>query len=50
MKNVPINLHNSKNKEDKLDIEKLETAPFDLNKLSNVGKNNLIKSIEDKIN
>ena len=38
MKNVPSNLSNSKIKVDKLDIEKLETAPVDLSKVSNVVK------------
>ena len=47
-----------KSKVDKLDIGKLETTPFDLNKLSNAVKTDVvkktkynakIKSIEDKI-
>ena len=35
---MPSNLSNSKIKVDKLDIEKLETAPVDLSKVSNVVK------------
>ena len=58
MKNVPTNLNNLKSKVDKLDADKLVFVPFDLSKLSNVVKNNVvkkdvysakIKNIEDKI-
>ena len=58
LKNVPTNLNNLKNKVDKLDIGKLEKTPFDLSKLSNVVKSDIvkkdvynanIKKIEDKI-
>ena len=57
MKNLPNGLNSLKSKVDKLDIEKLETTPVDLSKLSNVVKNHVakkteynakIKSIEDK--
>ena len=33
-------------KVDKLDVEKLETAPVDLSKLSNIAKTNVIKKTE----
>ena len=58
MKNVPNNLSNSKNKIDKLDLDKLLPVPVDLSKLSEVLKhdvtnkdvhNTKIKNIEDKI-
>ena len=58
LKNVPSALSIFKNKGDKLDIGKLETASVDLSKLSNVVKNDIvkkteynakIKDIEDKI-
>ena len=43
LKNVPTNLNNLKNKVDKLDIGKLETTSFDLSKLSNVVKSDIVK-------
>ena len=46
MKNVPSNLSNLKSKVDKLDIGKLETAPVDLCKLSNLVKNDVVKKTE----
>ena len=54
---VPNCVSSLKSKVDKLDIGKLETTPVDLNKLSNVGNNDVkntkynvkIKNIEDKI-
>ena len=58
MKNAPINLSNLKSKVDKLGVDKLVPVPVDLNKLSNVVKNDVvkrdvcndnIKNIEDKI-
>ena len=58
MKNVPTNLSNLKSKVDKLDVDKLVSAPVDLSKLSDVVKNDVIKkdvyhakikNIEDKI-
>ena len=58
MKNIPTNLSNLKSKVDKLDVDKLVTAPVDLSKLSHVVKNDVvkkdvykakIKNIEDKI-
>lgn len=36
---------NLKNKVDKVDIEKLETTPFHLSKLSNVSKMMLLKRL-----
>ena len=57
-KNVSSGLSSSKSKVDKLDIDKLEPAPVDLSKLSDVVKNDVIKkdvysakikNIEDKI-
>ena len=42
-KNVANNLSNLKSKDDKLDIWKLETAPVDLCKLSNMVKNDVVK-------
>ena len=35
-----------KSKVSKLDFEKLETTPFDLTKLSNVGKNDIAKKTD----
>ena len=58
LKNDPTNLSNLKSKVDKLDVDKLVPVPVDLNKLSNVVKNDLlkkgvynakIKNIKDKI-
>ena len=43
LKNVPTNLSNLKSKADKLDVDKLVPVPVDLNKLSNVVKNGLLK-------
>ena len=45
-KSLPTNLSNLKSKVDKFDIAKLETTPIDLGKLSNVGKNEIVKKIE----
>ena len=58
LKNVPTNLSDWKSKADKLDVNKFVPASVDLNKLSNVVKNDVvkkgiynakIKNIEDKI-
>ena len=46
LKNVQDNLINLKSKVSKLDFEKLETTPFDLTKLSNVGKNDIAKKTD----
>ena len=40
---LKTNLANLKTKADELDIDKLNTVPFDLSKLSNVGKNEVVK-------
>ena len=58
MKNVPARLNSWKSKVDKLDIDKLVPVTIDLNKLSDVVKNDAvkkdvhnakIKNIEEKI-
>ena len=58
MKNVPTKLSNLKSKVDKLDVNKLVSIPVNLNKLSDLVKNDVvekdlynakIKNIEDKI-
>ena len=58
MKNVPSNLSNLDSKVDKIDVDKLVPVAFDLSKLSDVVKNDIIKkdvynpkikNIEDKI-
>ena len=58
LKNVPTNLSDWKSKADKLDVNKFVPVSVDLNKLSNVVKNDVvkkgiynakIKNIEDKI-
>ena len=46
LKNIPIGLISLKIKADKLDIGKLETTLADLNKLSNVVKNDVVKKTE----
>ena len=46
LKNLRNNLSNLKTKVDKLDIDKLVTAPVDLSKLSNVVKNEVAKKTE----
>ena len=46
LKNVQDNLINLKSKVAKLNFEKLETTPFDLTKLSNVGKNDIAKKTD----
>ena len=43
MKIVPSNLSNLKSKVDKLDVDKLVPVPVDLNKLSDVVKNDVLK-------
>ena len=43
---LKTNLTNLKTEVDKLDIEKLETAPVDLSKLSNVVKNDIVKKTD----
>ena len=43
---VPSGLNSLKSKVDKLDIGKLETAPVDLSKLSNVVQNDVVKKNE----
>ena len=45
LKNEPTNLSNLKSRVDKLDIGKLETAPIDLSKLSNVVKDDVVKKM-----
>ena len=45
LKNVPIDLSSLKRKVDKLNIGKLETASVDLSKLSDVGKNDILKRL-----
>ena len=42
---LETNLANLKTEVDKLDTEKLKTVPFDLSKLSNVVKNDVVKKI-----
>ena len=56
LRNVLTNLSNLKSKVDKLDVDKLVPVPVDLNKLSDIVKNDIIKkdvyntnAIEDKI-
>ena len=58
MKNVPSSLSNLESKVDKVDVDKLVPVAFDLSKLSDVVKNDIIKkdvynpkikNIEDKI-
>ena len=43
LKSIPSNLSNSKSKEDKLDVDKLVTVPVNLRKLSDVGKDDVVK-------
>ena len=43
MKNVPNDLNNSKNKVDKVDVDKLVAAPVDLSKLSDVVECDVVK-------
>ena len=43
---LKINLANSKNEVDQLDIDKLKPAPTDLSKLSNVVKNYVVKKAD----
>ena len=43
MKSVSSHLSNLKSEVDKLDLDKLIAAPFDLSKLSDVVKNDTIK-------
>ena len=45
LKKEPTNLSNLKSRVDKLDIGKLETAPIDLSKLSNVVKDDVVKKM-----
>ena len=40
---MPSNLINLKSKVDKLDVDKVVTAPVDLSKLSDVVKNDVVK-------
>ena len=42
---IKANLTNLKTEVDKLDIDKLAPAPTDLGKLSNIGKNDVVKKI-----
>ena len=45
-----IYLHGLKTKVDKIDVDKLETVPADLSKLSNVVNNNVVKkAMYDKL-
>ena len=43
LKNVSTNLSSLKSKVDKLDVDKLAPTPVDLNKLSDVVKNDFVK-------
>ena len=43
MKNVPSNLSNLKNKADRVDVDKLVPVSVNLSKLSDVGKNDVVK-------
>ena len=43
MKYVPTNLSNLKSKVDELDVDQLVSVPVDLSKLSDVGKNDVVK-------
>ena len=45
LKHVLTNLSNSKSKVDKLDDEKLVPAPFDLSKLSDIAKLDVVKKV-----
>ena len=58
MKNLPTNLNSLESKAVKLNVDKLESVPVDLSKLSDVVTNNVvkkdvynvkIKNIEDKV-
>ena len=58
LKNIPYNARNLKRKVEKIDVYKLVPVPVDLNKLSDVVKNDIveknvydakIEDIEDKI-
>ena len=44
LKNIPTTLNNLKSQVDKLDIGELETTLIDLSKLSDVVKNDVVKS------
>ena len=46
MKNVPTNLRKMKSKLDKLDADKLVRVSFDLNKLSDAIKNDVVEKDE----
>ena len=46
---LKTNLANLKTEVDKLDIDKLLPVPVDLSKLSDVGKNDLLKKLYDKL-
>ena len=46
MKNVPTNLRKMKSKLDKLDADKLVRVSFDLNKLSDAVKNDVVEKDE----
>ena len=43
---LKVNLANLKAEVDKLDVDKLATVPIDLSKLSNVGKNDVVKKTD----
>ena len=43
LKNVPTNWSNLRNKLEKLDVDKLVPVPADLSKLSDIGKNDVVK-------
>ena len=49
MKNVPNNLSNLKSKVDKLDVDELVPTPVDLNKPSDVVKNDVVKKMHIKL-
>ena len=44
LKNVPTNLISLKSKVDRLDVDKLVPVPVDLSRLSDVVKNDVVKS------
>ena len=46
LKNIPTNLNNLKSKVGKLDLDKLVPAPFDLSKLGDKVKNEVVKKTE----
>ena len=45
LKSIPSNLSNLKSKEGKLDVDKLVTVPVNLRKLSDAGKDDVVKKM-----